>query len=551
MGSGFGRIFVYLTLRQDVQDVLKKFRYQERYPKKVIKRDYEGLKFGLRAPMETKRATAENKDRKIMNSFKLFIAVLGLTFWSLSAVPVEAAPAPDSFADLAEENQPAVVNVSTTQFIEAGERGSSRPDIPPGFRDFFEDFLDDEDDEDDEDQTPQQRALSLGSGFIISPDGYIVTNNHVINNADEILVIMTDGEEYDAVVVGRDPLSDIALLKIEAGDALPYVEFGDSDAIRVGEWVMTIGNPFGLGGTVTAGIVSALNRNINNGNYDEFIQTDASINRGNSGGPMFNMAGEVIGVNTMIFSPTGTNIGIGFAIPSNQVSQVVDQLREFGETKRGWIGVTIQAVTEDVAESLGLENDNGAIISSIVEGGPADTAGLIPGDIIIEFKGEVIEEMIELPKVVADTEIGQTVEIVIIRDGDEIELTLVTGELKNTAPAEPAPVEEEESEPALEDKILGMVLKPLDRAAREERDIPEEIEGVLIENLNRNSEAAVRGIRPGDVIVQVNLKNVDTIRGVEEAITGARRMDRSTVLFRIYRDGSYFIIPLPVGDGDE
>ncbi|TDI62835.1 MAG: serine protease, partial [Alphaproteobacteria bacterium] len=189
-----------------------------------------------------------------MNSFKLFIAVLGLTFWSLSAVPVEAAPAPDSFADLAEENQPAVVNVSTTQFIEAGERGPSRPDIPPGFRDFFEDFLDDEDD--DEDQTPQQRVLSLGSGFIISPDGFIVTNNHVINNADEILVIMTDGEEYDAVVVGRDPLSDIALLKIEAGDALPYVEFGDSDAIRVGEWVMTIGNPFGLGGTVTAGIVS-------------------------------------------------------------------------------------------------------------------------------------------------------------------------------------------------------------------------------------------------------------------------------------------------------
>ncbi|MEE8258564.1 MAG: trypsin-like peptidase domain-containing protein, partial [Sphingomonadales bacterium] len=350
---------------------------------------------------------------------------------------------------------------------------------------------------------------------------------------------------------GRDPLSDIALLKIEAGDSLPFVEFGDSDAIRVGEWVMTIGNPFGLGGTVTAGIVSARNRDIGNGNYDDYIQTDASINRGNSGGPMFNMAGEVIGVNTMIFSPTGTNIGIGFAIPSNQVSQVIDQLREFGETKRGWIGVTIQAVTEDVAESLGLENENGAIISSIVEGGPADTAGLIPGDIIIEFMGEAIEEMRELPRVVADTEIGQPVEIVIIRDGEEIELTLVTGELENAAPAEPAPVEEEESEPAPEDKILGMVLKPLDQAAREERDIPEEIEGILIENLNRNSEAAVRGIRPGDVVVQVNLKNVEAIREVEEAITGARRMGRSTVLFRIYRDGSYFIIPLPVGGGDE
>ena len=487
-----------------------------------------------------------------MNSFKVLIAVVGLTFWSLGAIPAEAAMAPESFADLAEENQPAVVNVSTTQFIEPGEGNNNRPDIPPGFQDFFDDFLDDEEEEGDENnQTPQQRALSLGSGFIISPDGYIVTNNHVVNEADEITVTMTDGEEYVATVIGRDPLSDIALLKIEADEDLPYVDFGDSDVIRVGEWVMTIGNPFGLGGTVTAGIISARNRNINNGNYDDFIQTDASINRGNSGGPMFNMAGEVIGVNTMIFSPTGANIGIGFAIPSNQVSQVVDQLREFGETKRGWIGVTIQAVTEEVAESLGLENENGAIISSTVEDGPAETAGLIPGDIILEFNGELIEEMNELPKVVADTVIGQAVDILVLRDGEELTLSLVTGELENSVPAEPAQPEQPDVQPAPEDKILGMVLMPLDQASRQERDIPEEIDGILIENLTRNSEAALRGIRPGDVIVQVNLKNVETVREVEEAITGARRQDRNTVLFRIYRDGSYFIIPLPVGEGDE
>ncbi len=485
-----------------------------------------------------------------MKLMRTFFVVIGLTVWSLAAVPAEAAPAPDSFADLAEQHAPAVVNVSTTQFIEPAT-SRERPDIPPGFRDFFDDFLDDDDDE--EGETPRQRALSLGSGFIISPDGFIVTNNHVVDQADEISVRLTDGEEYDAVVVGRDPLSDIALLKIEAEDDLPYVEFGDSDAIRVGEWVMTIGNPFGLGGTVTAGIVSARNRDIGNGNYDDFIQTDASINRGNSGGPVFNMDGKVIGVNTMIFSPTGTNIGIGFAIPSSQVSGVVDQLKEFGRTRRGWIGVTIQAVTDEVAESLGLESANGAIISSIVEDGPSDKAGLLPGDIIKEFDGVTVETSRDLPMIVAGTDIHEPVDLVILRDGEEMTVTLVTGELETEGPAAQAEAQEPEEEPAptREERILGMILKPLDEASRQQFEIPEDIEGVLIETLGSSSEAAFRGIRPGDVIVQVNLKNVGTVREIEEAITAARRQGRGTVLFRIYREGSYFHIPLPVGDGDE
>ena len=487
-----------------------------------------------------------------MLSLKSLLAVLGLSVWALVAVPADAAPAPDSFADLAEAHSPAVVYVSTTQFIERRDVDALRPDIPPGFQDFFDEFLDDDDDG-DEDGTPQQRALSLGSGFIISADGYIVTNNHVISEADEISVRLTDGQEYDAIVVGRDPLSDIALLKIEAGNDLPFVEFGDSDNIRVGEWVMTIGNPFGLGGTVTAGIISAHHRDISNGRYDDYIQTDASINRGNSGGPMFDMDGHVIGVNTMIFSPTGTNIGIGFAIPSNQVSRVVDQLKVFGKTRRGWIGVTIQQVTDEVAESLGLEENYGAIISSIVEDGPADKAGILPGDIIIEFNGTVIESSRDLQKVVADSPIEEEVGMVILRYGERMNLTLVTGELEADEV-----VEEEGSEedgdgqtPAPEDKVLGMVLKPLDQAARQSLDLPDNIEGILIENLNRNSEAALSGVRPGDVIVQVNLKNVETVREVREAITGARRMGRTRVLFRIYRDGGYFHIPLEVADDGE
>lgn len=487
-----------------------------------------------------------------MKKLSSILAIVGFAVFTITAIPVLNAVAQENFADLAEENLDAVVNVSTTQIIEANE-AQGRENVPPGFRDFFDDFFEGnpEDQSDEEDPLPQQRALSLGSGFIISPDGYVVTNNHVISDADEISVRLTDGVEYDAVVVGRDPLSDVALLKIEADHDLPFVEFGDSDAIRVGEWVMTIGNPFGLGGTVTVGIVSARNRNINSGPYDDFIQTDASINRGNSGGPMFDMKGKVIGVNTMIFSPTGTNIGIGFAIPSNQVKQVVGQLKEFGKTRRGWMGVTIQSITDEVAESLGLDNTDGAIISSVVPGGPSDAAGLEPGDIIIDFNGVKVPSSEELPTIVANTTIGEDVEVRVLRSGEERIFILTTGELENNVDEEEEPEAEPETRrPPEGDKFLGMLLKPLDQSDRERLEISEDIEGILIETLSRRSEAATRGLRPGDVIVQVNLRDVETVRQVEEAVTAARRLDRSTVLFRIYREGAYFHVPLPIGEAE-
>jgi serine protease Do len=485
-----------------------------------------------------------------LSGIKFLLAAFWLLTLALPLNPAAAAMVPESFADLVEQHQGMVVNISSSQIIKHDNSTQDRPDIPPGFRDFFDDFMNrNPNDQNGDGPLPPERETSLGSGFLISADGYVVTNNHVISEADEITVTLMSGEEYKAEVVGRDGFSDLALLKIDAGKPLQFATLGDSDKTRVGEWVFTIGNPFGLGGTVTAGIVSARNRDINTGPYDDYIQTDAAINRGNSGGPMFNMKGEVIGVNTMIFSPTGTSIGIGFAIPSNQVKSVVAQLQEFGRTKRGWIGVTIQPVTKEVAESLGLAKAEGAIVSEVVEDGPSAKAGLKPGDIITVFNGEPIEEWRELPRVVASTGIGKTVKLTVLRDGKAREFTVVTGDLEtNLAPeqAEGAPAPETPREP---DRILGMVLKPLDNVSRERFDIPDEVTGVLIETLSRSSEAAQHQIRPGDVIAQVNLKAVRTPQDVKAAIAEAKEKGRETVLFRIYRGGSYFHVPVPLDGG--
>lgn len=463
-----------------------------------------------------------------------------------------AAPVfPESFSELVEQHQGMVVNISTTQVIQNKNRVQDQSDLPPGFRDFFEEFMKRYPDEQDGDgPPPPQRATSLGSGFIVSADGYIVTNNHVINEAEEITVTLMSGEEYKAKVVGHDSLTDIALLKIKADKPLAFASFGNSDKIRVGEWILTIGNPFGLGGTVTAGIVSARNRDINSGPYDDYIQTDASINRGNSGGPMFNMAGEVIGVNTMIFSPTGTNIGIGFAIPSNQVKTVVAQLKEFGRTKRGWIGVTIQSVTREVADSLGLAKAEGAIVSEVSAGGPSAKAGLKPGDIITVFNGEPIEDARELPRVVAAAGIGKTLKLTAVREGKALEFTVTTGDLETNLPSQQADAASpsESAEPS--GRILGMALKPLNDLLRERFDIPADVQGVLVETLSRSSQAALNQVRPGDVIVQANLKMVRTPQDVSAAIKDAQDKKRETILLRIYRSGSYFHVPLPVTSKD-
>ncbi|WP_375731161.1 Do family serine endopeptidase, partial [Azospirillum sp. B506] len=339
--------------------------------------------------------------------------------------------APGSFADLAEKLLPAVVNISTSQSAPQRPQGQ-RPEVPqfpPGspFEDFFRDFFDRQQQQDQ----PQRKATSLGSGFIIdAKNGYVVTNNHVVQDADEITVILQDDTNIKAELVGKDSKTDLALLKIKTSHPLVAVPFGDSDAMRVGDWVLAIGNPFGLGGSVTAGIISARQRNIDAGPYDDFLQTDASINRGNSGGPMFNLNGEVIGINTAIFSPSGGSVGIGFAIPSNLAKQVVAQLKDYGKTRRGWLGVRIQAVTPEIAESLGLPNHKGALVASVTQDGPAAKGGIQAGDVVTKFDGREIDEMRRLPRVVAETSIDKAVPVEVWRKGKSQTVHVKVGELE-------------------------------------------------------------------------------------------------------------------------
>src|SRR5271166_4442077 len=350
--------------------------------------------------------------------------------------PAFARPAPDSFADLAAKLLPAVVNISSSQAMQARAGGpGSGPEIPlfpPGspFEQFFKDFLNRNrpGQHGDNQPAPEHRMQSLGSGFIIDPSGLVVTNNHVIDGADEITVTLQDNTSLKAKVLGRDETGDIALLQVKPDKPLTAVQFGDSNAERVGDWVLAIGNPFGLGGTVTAGIVSARGRDIRQGPYDDFIQTDAAINRGNSGGPLFNMDGQVIGMNTAIYSPSGGSIGIGFSIPANMVKNVVAQLRDFGHPRRGWLGVRIQQVTPDIAESLGLHDANGAMVAGVNDGGPADKAKIKNGDIILKFNGQDVKEMRTLPRIVADSEVGQKVPVVLWRDGKEITVQATVAE---------------------------------------------------------------------------------------------------------------------------
>ena len=352
--------------------------------------------------------------KKITIKFIIIIFLFNGNLWSK--------PIPSSFADLADKLMPSVVNISTTQTIKT--QTTPFPfQFPPGspFEDMFKEF-----------QKPTERkATSLGSGFVISKDGTVVTNNHVIANADDIIV-RVNNKEYEAKVLGADPYSDVAVLKIQSKDNFEPVDFGNSDKARVGDWVVAIGNPFGLGGTVTSGIISARNRDINLTRYDDFIQTDASINQGNSGGPLFNMDGDVIGINTAIISPSGTSSGIGFAIPSNAASIIIDQLIKFGETKRGWLGVRIQQVTKEIADAAGLKEVSGAFIGGVSESGPADKGGIKAGDIILEFDGKKIETMRNLPRVVADTKPNKRVALKIWRDKKIITKRLTLGRMESS-----------------------------------------------------------------------------------------------------------------------
>jgi serine protease Do len=470
---------------------------------------------------------------------------------SAELTPFPPAGAPASFADLVDELVPAVVNVSTTQSVGGEARpGPEIPQFPPGspFQEFFDEFFD------QREREQQRRATSLGSGFIIDPEGYIVTNLHVIEGADEITVVLSDDTNLTAEVVGGDERTDIAVLRVDTDRELPFVEWGSSSEMRVGDWVVAIGNPFGLGGTVTAGIISARARDIRAGPYDDFIQTDASINRGNSGGPMFNLDGGVIGINTAIFSPSGGSIGIGFAIPSNLARSVVDQLIEYGRTRRGWLGVRIQTVTEEIAEGLGLEEAEGALVASVTPTGPAEEAGIQPGDVIVEFGEEDIEEMRELPRVVAETEVGSEVEVTVLRRGEERTLEVTLGELEvaeeeGLLTALPGTEEPEGKGPETGRlETLGFELTELDEQLRRQFEVPGGVDGVMITGVAEGTPAAREGLEAGEVIVEVDQEPVDTPEQVVDRIEGAREQGRGSVLLLVSRGGEMRFVALRLDD---
>jgi serine protease Do len=461
------------------------------------------------------------------------------------APPGSARTAPDSFADLAEKLLPAVVNVSTTQTIktasgEHGKRGPEIPQFPPGspFEEFFKDFLERQQHGDRPD-APPRHATSLGSGFIVDPAGYVVTNNHVVADADEITITLHDDSTFKAKLVGRDVKTDLALLKVETKKPLVAAGWGDSDQTRVGDWVLAIGNPFGLGGSVTAGILSARGRDIQSGAYDDYLQTDASINRGNSGGPMFNTTGEVIGINTAIYSPTGGSVGIGFAIPASLARPVIDQLKKYGKVRRGWLGVRIQSVTDELAESLGLDKPRGALVSSASENGPAAKAKIEPGDVILKFDGKDITEMRRLPRIVAETPIDKTVDVVVWRKKKEIPLKVQVGELiesDQVASATPGPGNAP-SAPGGSVTELGSQLSAVNPQLREKFGLADDAQGVVVTDVSGTSPAAEKGIKPGDIIVEVSQEEVKTPADVAAKIKAARDAKRKSVLLLVDQKG--------------
>ncbi|MBK67454.1 MAG: serine protease [Rickettsiales bacterium] len=469
---------------------------------------------------------------------------------------------PDTtIADLSERLLPSVVNISTTEKVVENERARRNPFLnerspfPEGspFNDLFDQFFEQyggqqpqsNPDEQNDNKKPREynRPLSLGSGFIIDAEkGYIVTNNHVIDGADEIKVTLHDDTTLDAKIIGSDDKTDVALIQVETDHPLKAVPWGSSDDMRVGEWIIAIGNPFGLGGTVTTGIISARQRDINAGPYDDFIQTDASINRGNSGGPMFNMNGEVIGINTAIFSPTGGSVGIGFAIPSQMAKSVVKQLVEFGRTRRGWLGVQIQTVTEDIAESLELEKAQGALVANVTKDSPADKAGYKAGDVILTFDGHEIDQMKSLPRIVAETEIDKTVKSVVWRDGKKQTLNVKVGELdveedKPEASAEEEPKEQKKTKEAVSLSKLGLKVKDIEAQDRMKYDLSDELEGVLIVDVDRSYQAARKRVGAGAVVTEFNQKKVKSATDLEKAYEKAVKDGKKTVLLLIDQAG--------------
>ena len=456
-----------------------------------------------------------------MNKYlkSLVLLIFCLNFSTLSS----AKDIPASFADLAERLMPSVVNISTTTTITT--RSNPFPfQFPPGspFEDMFKDF-----------GTPQERKTSaLGSGFIISDDGIVITNNHVIQGAEDVFVRVKGDQEFKAKILGADPGMDIAVLKIESDEKFVPVKFGDSDKSRIGDWVIAIGNPFGLGGTVTAGIISARNRSIGLSRYEDFIQTDASINQGNSGGPLFNMNGDVIGINTAILGQSGS-IGIGFAIPSNSAERVIKQLIEFGETKRGWLGVRIQTVTKEIAEVEKLDKPRGALVASVADGSPSDKGGIKAGDIILEFDGKPIKEMVELPKIVAQTDVGKKVTVKVWRNKREITKNIILGRLETSEDFKQKTIITEKPK-EVEIEGLKITVRLVDKKDLEERKLSKDVTGVVITKIAQDSP--VNYLETGNIIVEAQKKKINTIGDLENIVKITKRSSEKTLLIAIYNN---------------
>ena len=493
-------------------------------------------------------------------AFGRLTALLIIAPAALASSAASARPAPDSFADLAEKLLPSVVNISTTQTMKS-ERGHEHarpemPQFPPGspFEEFFRDFFDHGMPKSGHPEAQPRKATSLGSGFIVDPAGYVVTNNHVIADADEITVILHDDTNLKAELVGRDTKTDIALLRVKSDKPLSAANWGDSDSARVGDWVLAIGNPFGLGGSVTAGILSARQRDINSGPYDDFLQTDASINRGNSGGPMFNMDGQVIGINTAIFSPSGGSIGIGFAIPSSIAKAVVAELK--GESDhtvhRGWLGVRIQGVTDEIAESLGLDKARGALIASVTENGPAQAAGIQAGDIVLSFDGRPVGDMKRLPRLVAETPVDKTVPVTVWRKREETTVQVKIGRLEESdqqlASTRETPKPGDKGQAGVV-KTLGLTLSSITPELKEKYSLSDDSKGVVVVEVAKDSPAAAKGVRPGDMIMEAAQEEVSNPDEISSRIDEAKKSGRKSILLLVERQGDLRFVALRLDQG--
>ncbi len=474
--------------------------------------------------------------RNALRSSTLLALVLGFGLSVAPASDVQAFGAPESFAELAQKISPAVVNITTSAMIAAPTDGM--PMVPEGspFQDFFDDFG-------GPGQGGPQRSEALGSGFVVSEDGYIVTNNHVIEGADSIEIEFFSGERLTAKLVGTDPKTDIALLKVESDKPLEFVSFGNSDLMRVGDWVMAMGNPLGQGFSVSAGIVSARGRQLS-GSYDDFIQTDAAINRGNSGGPLFNMDGQVVGVNTAIMSPNGGSIGIGFSMSSNVVTKVVDQLKEFGETRRGWLGVRIQDMSPEIAESMGMADAKGALVTDVPDG-PAKDAGIQSGDVITRFGANDVTSAGDLTRRVADAPIGEAVPVIVLRDGRTETLAVTLGR-REDAEAKTMPASSPAPEAPKEMETLGLTLAPLSDDMRSRLGLDAGSEGLMIMKVDQASEAFTKGLVEGDLITEAGQQKVVRLQDLEDRIREAKDAGRKSILLLVRRGGDPRFVALSI-----